>query len=73
MVVPPSPSSFKSNKSLIISMGTFRFAIMEKHARVKIWEVIKDKKSSNILHGLSLPTGPPSSTRKFDGAGPGNI
>jgi len=38
MVVPPSPSNFIFDKSLIIPMGTFIFAALEKHAKVKIWE-----------------------------------
>lgn len=38
MVVPPLPSNFIFEKSLIILESTFIFAVLEKHVGVKISE-----------------------------------
>lgn len=36
--VAPLPSNFRFDKSLIIHVNTFKFFVLEKHVRVKIWE-----------------------------------
>jgi len=59
-------SSVLKNGYSALTKGTFRFATLEKHVGVKIWEkFIKGKKGSNRLHGPSLTYGPPSSTKKL--------
>lgn len=74
MVVSSSPPNFRFDKSFIIPADTFRFAVLEKHVEVKIYEeAIKYMGSSNILHGLNLFSNPPSRTKNVHSAGTANI